>query len=140
MKMQLFNNNIEVTLMEGVYQTYPDNYSEYLCVGKCGSNRILFQYIDRTKDIVDYVQTIADNIPQFALDYLIQLLNTQSNLLVRLVFEPDTMTGFEIYYDCDCENDDLTNLIYWMYRNNDFAASEYRYTEIKNGHQQCVGE
>lgn len=142
MKMQFVNKEFE--LFDGEYRRYVEEdgtrSAEYLCVGVCGGNKILFQYIDTTGEVVDFVQRIIDNIPDFALDYLTDVLDINNNVLVRLTFVPVLPTSFEIYYSCDCKNNDINSIIEWMADHNDFAATEFRYTEIVNGHQKCVGE
>ena len=131
-------------LLNGEYRRYIEEdgsqSAEYLCVGLFEENKVLFQYIDTDGNITDYVQCVIDNIPTFALDYLTKALQTHRNVLVRLIFMPTMPTGFEIYYDCNCESSQVDDIIKWMAENNDFAATEFRYTEIVDGHQKCVGE
>ena len=144
MKMQFDNKEFDFEMFNGEYRRYVEEdgarNGEYLCVGVCGTNRILFQYIDATGESVDFVQRVVDNIPDFALAYLIGVLDKNIDVLVRMTFVPVLPTSFEIYYDCDCENNDVNSIIKWMAEHNDFAATEYRYTEVINGHQKCVGE
>ena len=142
MKLQFANREFE--LLNGEYRRYVEEdgtqEAEYLCVGVYGNNRILFQYIDTSKEAVDFIQRVVDNIPDFALEYLINVFEAKNDVLVRMTFIPMLPTSFEIYYNCDCESNDIDNIIQWMSENNDFAATEFRYTEIVNGHQKCVGE
>ena len=144
MKMQFANKEFEVELLNGEYRRYVNENgvqdAEYLCVGLYGENKILFHYIDTTGTIVDYIQNVMDNIPEYALEYLTNILNKHTNVLVRLTFIPVFPTSFEIYYDSHCESNDVNDIIQWMGENNDFAATEFRYTEVINGHQKCVGE
>lgn len=144
MRIQFDNKEFNFELLDGEYRRYVEEddsrSAEYLCVGVCGMNRILFQYIDTTGESVNFVQRIVDNIPDFALEYLMDVIDKNINLLVRMTFVPVLPTSFEIYYDCDCEDDDINSIIKWISENNDFAATEYRYTEVVNGHQKCVGE
>lgn len=141
MKIKFANNEFEGTLTNGEYRRYADEgYGEYLCVGIFGNNRVLFQYIDTMNEAVDYVQGVIDNIPDFAMDYLVNVLNENNDILIRLTLYPQTPTGFEIYYNCQCEENDVQSLIAWMGEHNDFEAEEYRYTEIIDGHQKCIGE
>lgn len=144
MKIKGLGKEFDFELLEGEYRRYIGDEgtqeAEYLCVGVCGSNRVLYQYIDTTGDIVDYVQCVVDNIPKFALDYLINVLERNDNVLVRLVLTPGLPTSFEIYYNYNCGEDGVDNIIEWMWLNNDFEATEFRYTEIIDGHQKCVGE
>ena len=144
MKIQFTNKEFEVKLLDGEYRRYIEDdkmqSGEYLCIGLYRGNKILFQYIDTTGEIVDYVQDIIDNIPEFALDYLTNVIDKNINVLIRLIFTPELPTSFEIYYDCYCESDNMDDIIKWMDENNDFAAIDFRYTEIINGHQKCIGE
>lgn len=142
MKLQFANREFE--LLNGEYRRYVEEdgtqEAEYLCVGVYGDNRILFQYINTTGEAVDFVQRVVENIPDFALEYLIDVLNKNNNVLVRMTFMPVLPTSFEIYYNCDCQSLDINDMIKWMSDHNDFAATEFRYTEVVNGHQKCVGE
>lgn len=144
MKLKLDNKEFDFELLDGEYRRYVEDdgsrKGEYICVGVCGVNRIFFQYIDTTGEVVDFVQRIVDNIPDFALEYLMNVFDQNNDVLVRLTFVPVVPTSFEIYYDCYCEGNDINTIIKWMGENNDFAATEYRYTEIVNGHQKCVGK
>lgn len=144
MKINFANKEFDFELLNGEYRRYVEEdgsqSAEYLCVGVYGANRILFQYVDTVGDDVDFVQRIVENIPSFALEYLAEVFDKNNDVLVRLTFIPVLPTSFEIYYDCDCEDNDINSIIGWMSENNDFAATEYRYTEVVNGHQKCVGE
>lgn len=144
MKIQFNNTEFDFELLDGEYRRYveEDNTrsAEYLCIGICGDHRILFQYIDTTNEIVNYVQYVIEHIPEFALNYLVNVLDKNNNILVRLTLTPGLPTSFEIYYNCDCEDNDIDSIVEWMWNNNDFAATEFRYTEIINGCQKCVGE
>lgn len=141
MKVKFANKEFE--LLNGEYRRYVEengtHSAEYLCVGLCDDNKVLFQYIDTMGEVKDFIQCIIDNIPQFALDYLTDILSKNNNILARITLFPTMPTGFEIYYNCNCKNDDVDSIIQWMGDNNDFAATEYRYTEVINGHQKCVG-
>ena len=144
MKMKFADSELKFKLLDGEYRRYVDDegnkHAEYLCVGEFDTSRVLFQYIDTTNEVVDYVQSIISNIPEFALDYLVHALSANDDILARLTFYPGAPTSFEIYYNCYCEENDINGLVDWMSAHNDFAATEYRYTEVINGHQKCVGE
>lgn len=143
MTTKFTHRGFEFELLDGEYRRYADvggEHAEYLCVAKYNGNRILVQYVDTTGVVVDFVQTLMDNMPDFAFDYLIGTMNRNNDVLARITFIPATPTSFEIYYDCDYEGDDVDGIIDWMYQHNDFAAETYRYTEVINGHQKCVGE
>lgn len=140
--MQFANKEFE--LLNGEYRRYVEadktQSAEYLCVGVCDDNRVLFQYIDTIGEAKDFIQCVVDNIPKFALDYLTDVLSKNNKVLARVILFPTMPTGFEIYYDCNCKNNDIYSIIQWIGDNNDFAATEFRYTEIINGHQKCVGD
>ena len=141
MKMEFANSGLEYELLDGEYRRYTEEgYGEYLCVGVIGTNRVLFQYIDTKKESINFVQSLIDNIHDLAIDYLVSALEENDDLLIRLTLYPGTPTSFEIYYNCDCERNDINSLIEWIGTHNDFAAKEYRYTEVKNGHQKYIGE
>lgn len=143
MTTKFTHRGFEFELLDGEYRRYTgvgDKHAEYLCVAKYNNNRILIQYVDTTGVIVDFVQTLMDNILDMAFDYLMSVMNNKENILARATFVPATPTSFEIYYDCDYSGDDIDGIIAWMLDHNDWAAESYRYTEVVNGHQKCVGE
>lgn len=143
MATKFTHRGFDFELLDGEYRRYVDvggNHAEYLCVAKYNNNRILVQYIDTAGVVVDFVKTLMDNMPDIAFDYLIGVMSDKNNVLARTTFIPATPTSFEIYYDCDYTNNDIDGIIDWMRQHNDFAAETYRYTEIVNGHQKCVGE
>lgn len=141
--MKFANSELDFELLDGEYRRYVDEIgamsSRYLCVGISGSNRILFQYIDTVHEPVDFIQSVISNIPDPALEYLIDVLSANNNILVALTFVPGCPTSYDIYYECDCNDNNINNLEKWMIDNNDFAAFEYKYTEIINKHQVCAG-
>lgn len=141
--MKFLYKKFEFELLDGEYRRYVGiqyKGAEYLCVAKYNGNKILLQYVDTNGEIVDYVQTLMDNMPDMAFDYLVDVMNKQSNVLARATYIPESPTSFEIYYDCDYSKDDIDGIIDWMLDHNDWAAESYRYTEVVNGHQKCVGE
>lgn len=143
MTTKFTHRGFEFELLGGEYRKYVDvggEHAEYLCVAKYNGNKMLIQYVDTTGVIVDYVQTLMENVPDFAYNYLIDVMNKNSNILVRLTFIPAAPTSFEIYYHCDYDSEDIDGIVSWMGHHNDFAAESYRYTEIVNGHQKCIGE
>ena len=81
MKLQFANREFE--LLNGEYRRYTEEDgtqgAEYLCVGIHGDNRILFQYIDTTRETVDFIQRVVENVPNFALEYLIDVLDKNNN-------------------------------------------------------------
>ena len=144
MKIEFNNKGFDFELLNGEYHRYVEEddsrRGEYLCVGICGNNKILFQYINTVDITTDFVESIVENIPEFALDYLTNVLDKNDNVLIRLTFIPVLPTSFEIYYNCDCESNEVNEIVKWMGENNDFAATEFRYTEVIDGHQKCAGE
>ena len=142
MKMKFGNSNIEFDLLNGEYRKLEEESGKmicyYLCVGLCGANRILFHYIDTTHEPIDFIQSIIDNLIDMALNYLDGVLNANDNVLVHMSLYPGESTGYNIYYGCDCESNDINDLIAWMSNHNDFAAKEYNFTEIIDGHQQHI--
>ena len=136
----------EFELLDGEFRRYRDfpelaNREEYLTVAKYNGNRILLQHVRTDGEIVDYVRTLFEKIPDFAFDYLMSVLNSHQNVTVcaSYVAIEDAMTSFTIYYSCDCDSDQIDDIIAWMISNNDWAAENYRYTEVVDGHQKCVG-
>jgi hypothetical protein len=143
MTTRFTHKGFEFELLNGEYRRYVDvneQSAEYLCIAKHNDNKLLLQYVDTTGLIIDYVQTLMDNLPNIAFDYLMDVISQRQDVLARVTFTPATPTGFEIYYDCDYSGDDIDGIIGWMLEHNDWAAESYRYTEIVNGHQKCVGE
>ena len=143
MTTKITHRGFEFEILTGEYRRYVDvngKHAEYLCIAKYNNNKILLQYIDTTGVVVDFVQTLMDNMPDVAFDYLMSVISNKDNILARATFIPATPTSFEIYYDCDNDSDNIDEVIDWMRHHNDFAAETYRYTEIVNGHQRCVGE
>lgn len=136
--------NAPIKITTGEMHTLVENSGEtskyYVALAEVGSNTILFHYTDASQNTLDYVDSIINGLPDFAKNYLAQVVNDNDNLLIHWSQYPNTDSGYTIYYDCDCENKDLIELPYWMQVNNDFAFVDYRYTEVKNGHQMIVGQ
>ena len=133
-------------LMDGEFRRYRDfpelaNREEYLTVAKYNGNRILLQHVRTDGEIVDYVRMLFEKIPDFAFDYLMSVLNNHQSVMVcaSYIAIEDAMTSFTIYHGCDCDSDQIDDIIAWMISNNDWAAENYRYTEVVDGHQKCVG-
>ena len=136
----------EFELLDGEFRRYRDfpelaNREEYLTVAKYNGNRILLQHVRTDGEIVDYIRTLFEKIPDFAFDYLMSVLNSHQSVMVCAFYVAieDAMTSFTIYYSCDCDSDQIDDIIAWMISNNDWAAENYRYTEVVDGHQKCVG-
>ena len=141
--MRFADSELTLELLNGEYRRYinatDEMRAEYLCVGLLNTNRILFQYIDTVLEPVDYVQSVISNIPEMALEYLVYVLENKENMLVHMVFVPGRETCYDIYYECDCSDNETISLLKWALNHNDCAAFEYKYTEIINGHQVCAG-
>lgn len=140
------NRGFEFEVLDGEYRRYRNRpgepeHAEYLCVAKYNGNRILLHHVREDGEIVNFVQTIYDKLPDFAFNYLMNVLNEHQNVVARALYVavPDSITGYEIYYDCDCNSDKVDDIIEWIATHNDFDAADYRYTEVVNGHQKCVG-
>lgn len=133
----------EFEIGKGEYRRYiEENGStsgEYLCYGSYNNNHILFQYIELNAEPINYVKSVLENIPDFAFNYLMTELIERQELVVRMSYFPGSQTSFEIYYNYDQSSNDISWLIQWMGEHNDFAAQEYRYTQIIDGHQSCIG-
>ena len=137
---------VKFELLDGEFRRYrgiPElaNREEYFTVAKYNDNRLMLQHVRTDGEIVDYVKTLYENIPDFAFDYLMSVLNEHQNVMVCATYVAleDAMTSLVIYYDCDCESNQVDDIIAWMINNNDWAAENYRYTEVVKGHQKCVG-
>ena len=100
MKMKFADSELEYELLNGEYRRYKEHNgnenAEYLCVGLFNTNKVLFQYIDTLNEPVDFVQSVISNIPEYAMDYLVGVLNKNNNIFIRLTFYPGEPTGFEI--------------------------------------------
>lgn len=136
--------DLNIDLLEGEYHRFVDddgtrtNY--YLCVGLNGTNKLLFHYIDVDGTPVDYVQTTIDNLPEVALNYLTRVIANNDNLIAHVNYYPGWPTGFDLYYDSNCESNLIDDIVQWEKSHNDFAAKEYSYTEIINGKQRPIGQ
>ncbi len=131
-------NNIEFELQNGTMFRFENGEPPYYCdIGIMNNgNRVLFYYTDCT-EIVDYIDGVITHLPKFAAGYLETVLNNNKNVLVRLWYTPGSeVSCFEIYYDADCESNDILEVISWMAKHNDFAAANYCYTAVRNGHQE----
>ena len=132
--------NLTIELLEGEYYRFatvdPTRINYYLCVGTYKTNKILFQYVDTKNEPVDYVQAVIDNLPKVALEYLVDVLNTNEKVLVFISHVPGSITHFDIYYQSDCESNATDDLLDWMMDHNDWAAKQYNYTEIIDGKQR----
>lgn len=112
------------------------NESEYyVALGNCLGHNILFNYTNIDNYDLDYISEIIMGIPEFASNYLLDVMQHNDNLLIYLTRYLDVDSCYDIYYDFDGDDLSINGLVNWMQLNNDFAAVNYRYTEIKNGKQ-----
>lgn len=136
--------DLNVKLLEGEYHRFQKDDGNranfYLCTGLVGENKLLFQYVDTLNQPVDFVKAVVDNIPNVALEYLVNVLNTHKNVLVFVSHLPGCITCFDIYYGSTCESNVTDDLLDWMMDHNDWAAKTFNYTEIIDGKQRPVGE
>ena len=134
--------DLDVKLLEGEYHRFQekDRINFYLCPGLVGTNKLFFQYVDTLGQPVSFVQAVIDNLPKVALEYLVDALNTNENVLVFISHVPGSITRFDIYYQSDCESNATDDLLDWMMDHNDWAAKQYNYTEIIDGKQRPAGE
>ena len=107
----------------------------YVAFGNCSGHNILFNYTNIDDYNLDYVSEIINGIPDFAANYLVGVMQSNNNLLIYLTRYMGSDSCYDIYYDFDGDDLSINGLVNWMQLNNDFAAVNYRYTEIKNGKQ-----
>lgn len=113
--------------------------SYYIALAECLGHYILFCYTDMNDDSVNYVSEIIDGIPSFASNYLIDVMQNNNSLLIYITRYIDSDSCYDIYYNFNGDDFSIDGLVNWMQLNNDFAAVNYRYTEIKDGKQTIPG-
>lgn len=143
------NNNVldflgeRLTVITGEIHRLRDdlgNESEYyVALGNCLGHTVLFNYTHINNYDLDYIYEIINGIPEFASNYLLNVMQNNDNLLIYLTRYLDVDSCYDIYYDFDGDDLSINGLVNWMQLNNDFAATSYRYTEIKNGKQSIPG-
>ena len=112
------------------------NESEYyVALGSCLGHNIFFNYTCVNSYELDYIAEIINGLPEFASNYLLDVMQNNNNLLIYLTRYIDEDSCYDIYYNFDGDDLSIDGLVNWMQLNNDFAAINYRYTEIKNGKQ-----
>ena len=134
-------NRIEnFELLSGEYYRYQgrEEDNEYICIGKCGGNTVFFEYLDTTGEVVNYVETIVENLPDIAYGYLMDVLSKHNGILVRIYYLPGETSSYEIYYNYNGNSSEVFYLVDWMQEHNDFANMQYKYTQVIDGHQTCV--
>lgn len=117
------------------------NMSEYyIATANCLGHTVVFCYTDIDDYNVNYVGKIISGIPSFAVNYLLNTMYNNDNLLIYIARYANADSCYDIYYDFNEEDKSIDNMINWMQINNDFAMANYRYTEIKNGKQTIPGQ
>ena len=139
-------SNLTFKLLGGeMYRVTENNgeqYAYYLQLAKYRTNKVLFYHDGADKEIVNYVKTIIDALPEVATEYLVTQLRIKKNVVVRCWYSAESgNSAYEIYYDADdCLSEDNQEIAKWMNEHNDWSAEEYRFTEVINGHQTVIGE
>lgn len=139
------NNNVlnffgeSLIISNGEIHRLRDDYGNesayYVALGQCLGHNILFNYTNIADYTLDYISEIITGIPEFASNYLLDVMRHNNNLLIYLTRYLDVDSCYDIYYDFNGDDLSINGLVNWMQLNNDFAAVSYRYTEIKNGKQ-----
>ena len=118
---------------------YGNESSYYVALGQCLGHNILFNYTNIVDYNMDYIFEIISGIPTFASNYLLDVMQHNDNLLIYITRYLDVDSCYDIYYNFNGDDLSINGLVNWMQLNNDFAAVNYRYTEIKNGKQSIPG-
>lgn len=118
---------------------YANETAYYIALGHCLGHKIVFCYTNIDNYNMNYVQEIMNGIPNFAANYLLDVMHNNNNLLIYITRYADADSCYDIYYDFDGDDMSISELVNWMQLNNDFAAANYRYTEIKDGKQSIPG-
>ena len=112
----------------------------YIAIGDCLGHTVLLCYTNIDNYNINYVDKIISGLPNFASNYLLDTMYNNSNLLIYITRYLDSDSCYDIYYDFKSEDKSIDNLVNWMQLNNDFAMTNYKYTEIKNGKQTIPGQ
>jgi hypothetical protein len=107
----------------------------YIALAECMGHYVLFCYTDIHDYNNNYIAEIIDGTPSFASNYLVDTMQHNDNLLIYITRYRDADSCYDIYYDFNGDDLSIDGLVNWMQINNDFAAVNYRYTEIKDGKQ-----
>ena len=111
----------------------------FVAIGTCGTHTILFHRMFEDGQIEDFIESITAGLYNFAEDYLDEVLTNNDNVLVHWSRYRNTPSSYDIYYDFVYDGQPIEEILSWMQLNSDFAAIDYRFTEIKNGKQTAIG-
>lgn len=135
--LDFFDHSMDVITGE-VHRWRDDDGNEsacYLALAECLGHNIVFNYTYVDNESVNYINEIINGLPVFASNYLLNVMENNSNLLIYITRFKNEDSCYDIYYDFEEDDMSLDDVVNWMQLNNDFAAVNYRYTEIKNGKQ-----
>lgn len=118
---------------------HDDKY--YVALAKCLEHNIIFNYTHIEVEPLNYIDEIIHGVPEFAANYLLNVMQNNTGLLIYMSRYMNEDSCYDIYYDFPEEGNDMSidEIVNWMQLNNDFSAVNYRYTEIKNGKQNIPG-
>lgn len=127
-----------ITVKDGTLVRSYDADPYFVAIGTCGTHTILFHRMFESDQIEDFIDSIITGLPSQAEDYLDEVLTTNDNVLVHWSRYHNTPSAYDIYYDFTGDNQSIEEMLNWMQLNSDFAATNYRYTEIKDGKQTVI--
>jgi hypothetical protein len=108
--------------------------------GYCGTYYLTIDHNDGSNP--EKIDIGDKNEPNYGLT-IRQLLDRDTDYTMSIYAskgEQLPIVGAELIQNHIGGNDTSDGILDWMYHHNDFAAETYRYTEVINGHQKCVGE
>lgn len=114
------------------------NLKFYTAICTCNNNTILLAKKIKGNCNYDIVEDVLNNIYKEPLNYLANILNNYNNILVFVYRDTDNTSCYEIYYNYDNKQEQLGDIINWMSNNSDNDDDTHLYTEIKDGHKQCI--
>lgn len=115
-------------------------FEYYIATANCLGHTVMFCHTNIDDYNVNYVDKIIDGIPSFAANYLLSTMYNNDNLLIYITRYSNADSCYDIYYDFNEEDKSIDNIVNWMQLNNDFAMTNYKYTEVKNGKQTIPGQ
>lgn len=127
-----------ITIKDGALVRSFDADPYFVAIGYCDTHTILFHRMFDNNQIEDFIDSIITGLPDIAEDYLDEVLSENDNVLVHWSKYKDAPSAYDIYYDFTGDNDSIEEILNWMQLNSDFAATNYRYTEIKDGKQTVI--
>lgn len=139
--LNIFNQHLNI--INGEMHKQVDEFGNeamyYVALAECLGHNIVFCYTCIDAYDINYIDKIIEGIPDFAANYLLDAMTHNDNLLVYITRYLDVDSCYDIYYDFDGDDISINGLVNWMQINNDFAMTNYRYTEIRNGKQTIPG-